>query len=177
MLRPPRTRTFAFFRAWHFSRKRCLTSSSQLTTQMFTADLRHKEIDAAVRFGDGAWEDGTATFLFDEEVFPGLLTEMADLAWHSRVAEGRCKRFSHRIRCHVGGLDAMGGAVVAVGFRPERLSFSLRCTLYTDAIQAARYGQGIALGWGRLVHDLLNTGELVRLPRWNHSRRPTPTSS
>ena len=45
-----------------------------------------------------------------------------------------------------------------------RLNFALRCSLYTDAIHAARFGQGIALGWGRLVHDLLDSGELVRLP-------------
>lgn len=42
----------------------------RLSTQMFTADLRHKEIDVAVRFGDGRWGDGTASLLFDEEVFP-----------------------------------------------------------------------------------------------------------
>lgn len=136
----------------------------QLTTQMFTADLRHKEIDAAVRFGDGAWADGSATFLFDEEVFPvcspkwltlrGTPESLQDVANASLIesdatSEGwmRWEEWFH-----------------AVGFRPLRLSFALRCTLYTDAIQAARYGQGIALGWGRLVHDLLNAGELVRLP-------------
>ena len=52
----------------------------------------------------------------------------------------------------------------ALGMKPVRLNFALRCSLYTDAIEAARYGQGIALGWGRLVNDLLKAGELVRLP-------------
>src|SRR5262249_6097163 len=52
----------------------------------------------------------------------------------------------------------------AVGFKPVRLNFALRCSLYTDAIRAACYGQGIALGWKRLVHDLIDSGELVRLP-------------
>jgi DNA-binding transcriptional LysR family regulator len=37
---------------------------------MFTSDLLHKEIDVAVRYGNGKWGDGTATLLFDEEVFP-----------------------------------------------------------------------------------------------------------
>nr|WP_132458481.1 LysR substrate-binding domain-containing protein [Paraburkholderia sp. BL8N3] len=136
----------------------------QVTTQMFTADLRHKEIDAAVRFGKGDWADGSATLLFDEEAFPVCspkwltlwstpesLKDLANAALieSDATSEGwmRWEEWFH-----------------AVGFRPERLSFSLRCTLYTDAIQAARYGQGIALGWGRLVHDLLKTGELVRLP-------------
>ena len=42
----------------------------RLTTQMFTADLRHVEVDMAVRYGDGSWGDGTSALLFDEEVFP-----------------------------------------------------------------------------------------------------------
>ncbi len=42
----------------------------RLTTQMFTADLRHNEVDIAVRYGNGKWRDGTSSFLFDEEVFP-----------------------------------------------------------------------------------------------------------
>jgi len=135
----------------------------RLSTQMFTADLRHKEIDVAVRFGNGVWPDGTATLLFDEEVFP-----VCSPSWLEAQAEPM-------------SLEALAGTVLvesdstsegwmgweewfhAVGFRPMRLNFALRCSLYTDAIQAARYGQGVALGWGRLVHDFLESGELVRL--------------
>jgi DNA-binding transcriptional LysR family regulator len=51
----------------------------------------------------------------------------------------------------------------STGFRPARLDYVLRCSLYTDAVQAARYGQGVALGWGRLVQDQIARGELVRL--------------
>jgi DNA-binding transcriptional LysR family regulator len=136
----------------------------RIATQMFTADLRAKDVDVAVRFGDGNWSDGSATLLFDEEVFPvcspawltsqpglGSLQEVASAALieSDATSEGwmRWEEWFH-----------------AVGFRPVRLNFALRCSLYTDAIEAARYGQGIALGWGRLVHDLLATGELVRLP-------------
>jgi hypothetical protein len=49
-------------------------------------------------------------------------------------------------------------------FRPVRLNFALRCSLYMDATEAARYGRGVALDWGRLVHELIEAGELVRLP-------------
>jgi DNA-binding transcriptional LysR family regulator len=131
---------------------------------MFTSDLRHKEIDVAVRYGSGKWGDGTATFLFDEEVFP-----VCSPRWlESQEAPA--------------SLEALAGAALiasdstsegwmgweewfrAVGFSPPRLNFALSCSLYTDAIQAARFGQGVALGWARLVHDLLAAGELVRLP-------------
>jgi DNA-binding transcriptional LysR family regulator len=102
--------------------------------------------------------------LFDEEVFPVCAP---DWLRHHGLPES---------------LDAVAGAPLiesdstsegwmtweewfgAVGHRPLRLNFALRCSLYTDAIHAARFGQGIALGWGRLVHDLIEAGELARLP-------------
>ena len=136
----------------------------RLSTQMFTADLRPKEIDVAVRFGNGQWGDGTATLLFDEEVFavcspkwlesqgtPDSLQALANTALieSDSTSEGWM------------GWEAW---FQAVGLKPVRLSFALRCSLYTDAVEAARYGQGIVLGWGRLVHDLVESGELIRLP-------------
>lgn len=135
----------------------------RLTTQMFTADLLHKEIDVAIRFGNGTWKDGSATALFDEEVFPvcsprwleqnqapSSLAELADAALieSDTTSEG-----------WMGWNDWFD----AVGFRPPYLRYAFRCSLYIDAIQAAREGQGVVLGWGRLVHDLLAAGELVRL--------------
>ncbi|TCG08079.1 LysR family transcriptional regulator [Paraburkholderia steynii] len=136
----------------------------RLSTQMFTADLRHKEIDVAVRFGNGRWSDGTATLLFDEEVFPvcspkwvesrGMPQTLQDVANAALIESDSTSE----------GWMGWEAWFNAVGLRPLRLNFALRCSLYTDAIQAARYGEGIALGWGRLVHDLVETGELVRLP-------------
>ncbi|WP_109477007.1 LysR substrate-binding domain-containing protein [Paraburkholderia sp. C35] len=136
----------------------------RLFTQMFTADLRHKDIDVAVRFGNGRWGDGTATLLFDEEVFPvcsprwveshGMPDTLQDIANMALIESDSTSEGWM-------GWEAWFGAV---GLDALRLNFALRCSLYTDAIQAARYGQGVALGWGRLVHDLVAAGELVRLP-------------
>jgi DNA-binding transcriptional LysR family regulator len=135
----------------------------RLSTQMFTADLRHKEIDVAVRFGNGTWPDGTAMLLFDEEVFPvcspAWLEAHAEPATLEELANAVLVESDSTTEGWMGWEDWFN----AVGYRPMRLNFALRCSLYTDAIQAARYGQGIALGWGRIVHDLLDGGELVRL--------------
>ena len=135
----------------------------RLTTQMFTADLRHVEVDAAVRYGKGQWSDGTSTFLFDVEIFPvcsrkfleenTVPTSLEQLATMALVESDSTTE---------GWMDWTEW-FNAVGYRPPRLNKVLRCSLYTDAVQAARYGQGIALGWSRLVDDLLMTGELVRL--------------
>ncbi len=135
----------------------------RLSTHMFTADLRHKEIDVAVRFGNGAWGDGTATYLFDEEVFP-----VCSPAWIRRFGmpatlEEVAAPLVESDSTSEGGWMGWEEWFNAVGVRPVRLKFALRCSLYTDAIQAARFGQGIALGWGRLVADLLAAGELVRV--------------
>ena len=135
----------------------------RLTTQMFTADLRHVEVDVAVRYGDGKWGDGTSTLLFDEEVFPvcspAFLEEnktpesLQDLGMLPLIESDSTYE----------GWMGWEGWFRSVGHRPAKLNYVLRCSLYTDAVQAARYGQGVALGWSRMVHDLLATGELVRL--------------
>lgn len=135
----------------------------RLTTQMFTSDLRHNEVDVAVRYGNGKWRDGTSTLLYDEEVFPvcspswletnAAPESLADLAGTALIDYDSTSE----------GWLAWEEWFDALGARPARLSYALRCSLYTDAVQAARHGQGVVLGWGRLLHDLLATGELVRL--------------
>ncbi len=45
---------------------------------------------------------------------------------------------------------------------PKKM-LGLRCSFYTEAIYAALNGQGIALGWKRLVEDLLVQKRLVRV--------------
>ncbi|WP_231895260.1 LysR substrate-binding domain-containing protein [Vogesella sp. LIG4] len=135
----------------------------RLITQMFTADLLHKEIDVAVRFGNGKWQDGTAFPLFDEEVFP-----VCSPAW--LAATGGPPTLDALAAMPLIESDSTSEGWMGwsewfhrLGLRQPHLNFSFRCSLYTDAIQVARSGQGVALGWGRLVSDLLASGELVRL--------------
>ncbi|MGZ2749021.1 LysR substrate-binding domain-containing protein [Burkholderia stagnalis] len=135
----------------------------RLTTQMFTADLRHKEVDVAIRYGNGRWGDGAATLLFDEEVFPvcspGWLAANPTPDTLAELAEAALIESDSTSEGWMGWEEWFR----SVDYRPPKLHYAFRCSLYTDAIQAARYGQGVALGWGRLVHDLLASGELVRL--------------
>lgn len=136
----------------------------RLSTQMFTADLRPKEIDVAVRFGNGRWGDGTATLLFDEEVFPVCSPKWVELRGTPASLQDIASAALIESDSTSEGWMGWEEWFHALDLRPVRLNFALRCSLYTDAIEAARYGQGIALGWGRLVHDLIEAGELVRLP-------------
>ena len=135
----------------------------RLTTQMFTADLRHVEVDMAVRYGDGSWGDGTSALLFDEEVFPvcspGFLEEYGMPGTLEALAALPLVESDSTYE----GWMGWEAWFRSVGYRPPKLNFVLRSSLYTDAVQAAKYGQGVALGWSRLVHDQLARGELVRL--------------
>ncbi len=136
----------------------------RLTTQMFTADLRHVEVDVAVRFGDGKWADGTSILLFDEEVFPVCSPGFLDENGMPESLEALAALPLVESDATSEGWMGWEAWFRALGHRPARLNYTLRCSLYTDAVQAARYGQGVVLGWSRLVHDLLAAGELVRLP-------------
>jgi DNA-binding transcriptional LysR family regulator len=50
-----------------------------------------------------------------------------------------------------------------MGVAKPKLNYALRCTLYTDAVQAALHGQGITLGWRELIKDDLSAGRLIRI--------------
>jgi DNA-binding transcriptional LysR family regulator len=139
----------------------------RLATQMFTAESNCPDVDLTVRFGDGNWNDGVSIHLFDEEVFPvcspswlrahGVPQTTEELAGAGLIdSDTTSERWMN--------WDSWFREFKA---EPPRLKYALRCSLYTDAVQAARHGQGIALGWGRLLENLLDSGELVRLTEFS----------
>jgi len=135
----------------------------RLTTQMFTADLRHNEVDLSVRYGNGKWGDGTSILLYDEEVFP-----VCSPAWlRANQAPQTLADLAHAplIESLTNSEGWMGWDewFQLAGAPKQKLDFSLQCSLYTDAIHATLLGQGITLGWSRMLHELVRDGELVRL--------------
>lgn len=135
----------------------------RLATQMFTGDLKTLHYDMEIRFGHGHWADGQSIALFEEEVFP-----VCSRAWLSRnpiptgLAELAEAGLLESDSTSEGWLT-WSGWFKELGAAAGKLNLKLRCTLYTDAINAAIGGYGIALGWGRLVDHLIESGELVRL--------------
>jgi DNA-binding transcriptional LysR family regulator len=53
--------------------------------------------------------------------------------------------------------------LAAFSIQAPRRKLGMRCSFYMEAIYAAVNGQGIALGWNRLVENLLDQKTLVRL--------------
>ncbi|RDV00265.1 LysR substrate-binding domain-containing protein [Trinickia dinghuensis] len=135
----------------------------RLTTTMFTGDLRHTEVDVEFRYGNGKWADGTSQRLFDERVFPvcspawkdehGEPGSLAELANMTLIADDPTSE----------GWLTWEEWFRAVGAPPVKLKYGVRTSLYSDAVQAARLGQGVVLGWGRLLQEHLASGELVPL--------------
>lgn len=135
----------------------------RLATQMFTGDLRNHDIDLLVRYGNGRWEDGTALQLFEEEVFP-----VCSPAWLARNTMPDSLEALYNADLLDADATTEGWMTWPTWFRalggnPPKLDYGLRCHLYTDTIQAALHGHGVALGWGRMLDHLLASGELVRL--------------
>lgn len=135
----------------------------RLVAQDEAGDLRDGDTDLAIRYGEGRWPDGKASLLLADHVYPvcspdyialkGRPDCAADLARHRLIA-------AHPQEAHwldwarwIASFGVPGGA-------PE---IALTCNLYTDAVQAAVSGAGIALGWHRLVEGLVADGRLVRV--------------
>jgi DNA-binding transcriptional LysR family regulator len=135
----------------------------RLITQLLSPSSYRDDVDLAIRFGNGKWDDGSSIFLFDEEVFPvcspsWLTAHQAPASIDDFLDVALIDSDST-----LEGWMTWNSWCRELGDTRPKLNYSLRCSSYSDAVQAARQGYGIALGWGRLVAHLLNSGELVRI--------------
>jgi len=151
-----------------FSSLRIMPRLNLLKGQMPNLRLRlttpsDRDADLSVRFGNGKWDDGTAFFLFGEEIFP-----VCSPAWLAQNREPSTLEELANTRlidtdATLEGWMTWNTWFRALAFAPPKLEFNLRCALYGDAIQAAVQGHGIALGWSRLLDNHLACGRLVRI--------------
>ncbi len=124
--------------------------------------LEAGEVDMVIRYGLPPFDDGVVIGSRPDEVFPvctpslaarvedadtfltdahGLIeNDVSDRQWY-----GWAKWFAH------------------TGLRWPGRSPAMCFNHYTDALEAARAGQGVALGWGMLCDRFLRDGSLVRL--------------
>ncbi|MBC3387828.1 LysR substrate-binding domain-containing protein [Pseudomonas sp. SWRI179] len=135
----------------------------RLLTQQVSPSSYRDDVDLAIRFGNGKWEDGSSIFLFDEEVFP-----VCSPAWlaanpaPSSIADFLDSALIDSDSTLEGWMTWNRWCRELGDMRPK-LNYSFRCSSYNDAIQAAMQGHGIALGWSRLIAHRLNSGELIRI--------------
>jgi DNA-binding transcriptional LysR family regulator len=119
-------------------------------------------VDLAVRFGSGEWPGLVAEHLFDDLVMPVAspdyldtrppLTGPEDLARHTLLFQDDIEP------------DWMPWRdwLAAFGVKAPPVEGELILNNYANVIQAALDGQGIAMGWARLIDGHLRRGALVR---------------
>lgn len=123
--------------------------------------LDRPDIDLRIRYGEGEWPEELSAKLYDDRVFPVAspafakaypVLSMADLAQMQLLS--------------VEGIDwtwtTWSEFLREVGYPDRRLNVR-RFNSYVIALQAARSGQGVALGWGSLVEPLIEAGNLVKM--------------
>ena len=138
-------------------------SELHLVTGDSVEDWLADDTDVAIAYGDGTWPGRSPERLFGDEILPvchpayvdkhGLPRTVADLLDHTLL------------QFESGHTSWIGWPVwlERCGVVPDRPLHGPHFTSYTIAIQAARDGQGIALGWRRLVQPMLDDGSMVRV--------------
>lgn len=124
-------------------------------------DLKRAEVELRVRYGTGAWPGETAELLFEETIYPVCSPGFARKHPHVDA-----KSLPDLPLLHIDWIvdpewsnwdEVLRRAAIPHG--PNR---GRRFGKYSVALQAAQADQGVALGWHRLVRQLIEERRLVR---------------
>lgn len=135
----------------------------RIVAQDELVDLGRGDVDLTIRYGNGLWPDGRSILLFRDEVYPICSAEY--LQAHGPI-DDLDQLVRHPLIMHQSydpvwtGWEAW---LSAFGAEMPRRGARMVCSSFTDSIYAALAGQGISLGWGRLIPDLIEQRRLVRL--------------
>jgi LysR family transcriptional regulator, glycine cleavage system transcriptional activator len=150
-------------------------------------DFRRSEVDLRIRYGFGAWPDETSTLLMDEAIFP-----IAGPGFAERHADCTAADIPTLPLLHVDWVDAewtTWDELLRRAAIPHGPISGRRFSTFGVMLQACQDDQGLAIGWRRLVGDLIDAGKVVRFTNlripspggyyltWNANRTvPTATS-
>lgn len=160
--------TLAFSTFWLLPRigefrQRYPSAQIRVVSQDSRLDLAAGEADVIVRFGVPPFDDGLVVASRADEVFPVCSPAYARALGEAGrdVADAGVELIGQDVpeRSWYSWADWFGRAGIGTRHALPRLSFSH----YTEVLQAARDGHGVALGWAVLVQRFLDDGSLVRL--------------
>jgi LysR family glycine cleavage system transcriptional activator len=124
-------------------------------------NLESGEIDIAIRYGVPPFADGKVLASCGDTIVPVCSPDYAAQLSGEKFWQGRHELIEidmpDRSWCSWSDWFEQIGRKGSIA-RP-----SLRFSHYTEAISAAKAGQGLTLGWGVLVADFLKDGSLVRV--------------
>lgn len=182
----------AFASMWLIPRMhRFWTEYTDITVDHLISDNSHyyrrAEVELRIRYGFGAWPDENAELLFDEVIYPVCGPGFAK-EHRATVAEG----LADMPLLHVDWVDpewAGWDEVLRRAGIPHGPLRGRRFGKVLVALQAAQADQGIAIGWHRLVHPLVDEGKLVKITNlklaapggyymtWNVNRTLSPAAA
>lgn len=164
--------TLAFSHFWILPRLSAFRAAHpgirlKLVAEDRTTDLRRDRLDVCIRFAQPPFADGTSIASHPDTVFPvcspallarlGMAAAGADIARMPLIASDNVNPAWLTWRSWA----------QAVGLGPDLARASdrspLRFNHYTDSIEAAVNGEGVALGWSMLLSNHLAAGRLVRI--------------
>ena len=157
--------THAFARCWLMPRMREFwRSHPEVCVNHIISDdgrdYRRSEVDLRVRYGFGAWPDEASLKLFDDVLYPVAAPGFAERHPAATAADLPGLPLLHVdwVDPDWTGWDELlrRGDIPNAG--PRRRRFSN----FDVALQACKDGQGVAVGWHRLVEPLVASGDLVR---------------
>lgn len=151
----------AGFRAAHPEIKLKLVADDSVT------DLRHDRLDVAVRFGRPPFRDAISIASLEDSVFPVCSPKLLN-------THGKSLETTNLLQLPLIASDTVNPTWLTwrtwaqgVGLGPEIGKASdlsrLRFNHYTDTIQAAVNGEGVALGWAALLKGHLEEGRLIQI--------------
>ena len=143
-------------------RKRSPNSEIHMIVSDRDVDMAADVIDVGLRYGDGHWPGLEATRLFDTETFPvcapGYLTSAPPLEAAQDLRRQTLLNLDGAAHSSEDWAWWLAGNGVALPPPGGMLGFDN----YSNVIQAAVDGQGVALGFSHIVDALLASGQLVR---------------
>jgi DNA-binding transcriptional LysR family regulator len=126
-------------------------------------DLREGRLDVAIRYGSPPFADALSLASMADEVFPVCSPDLRARV-NPPAALGTLAGFP------LIGLEWQDPAwmtwprwAAMAGLGHMSIRSELRFNHYIDAIYAAMNGEGVMLGWRRLISGLLESGRLMRL--------------
>jgi DNA-binding transcriptional LysR family regulator len=144
----------------------------RLVTQDTRIDLERDMADVVIRYGEGAWPDGRAELLREDEVFPvaspAYVAAMGGVGSPAELAGHVLLDYVPADPSWLGWRDWLASQGVARPVKP-----AMRMSFYTEVLQATLAGQGVCLGHDLLVADALAQGRLLPLT----DRRLRPRSA
>jgi LysR family transcriptional regulator, glycine cleavage system transcriptional activator len=127
-------------------------------------DMENEGIDLLVRFGFGNWPNLVTRALFDDEMVPVCSPSYAFRQGLPRRPEQLLQERLLQMQLHDPSWVDWTGYLTHFGVQVPPILAGSRFNNYLIALQAAVAGEGIALGWKRLLGSHLAERLLIPLP-------------